>query len=177
MDQVEASLNSIESASLSADEILSSTPTDATVICPLIPAENYVTELGVDLTDIIQSVEGEYDRLRAEIAKQLSMGNNLVDRIEAGVSSLEKSVAATEQYLWVIPVLLFSISVLSAVSILGVIMAWKDKSGFGFQRTMSWMVLPLLILASIATWMVVVFAAMGSMVGTGEPSLVVGRRC
>jgi hypothetical protein len=168
MDQVEASLNSIESTSRSVLEILDSTPTDLAIICPLVSPESFETDLGVDLTYIVQSVAEEYDRLQGEVSAQLAVGNNLVDKITNGVSDFETSVAVTEEYMWAIPALLFAIGVLSATSMLGVVMAWKEKSGVQFQRTMSWIVLPLLILASIATWMVVVFASMGSMVGTGK---------
>ncbi|KAG7349167.1 hypothetical protein IV203_011764 [Nitzschia inconspicua] len=166
MDQVEASLNSIETASRSAAEILDSTPTDLAVICPLVPAHAFEADLGVDLSNIVRSVADEYNGLKEEVTSQLAVGNNLVDRVDTSVTNFEASVDTTEKYMWAIPALLFAIGVLSAVSILGVVMAWKEKSDFRFQRTMSWIVLPLLILASIACWMVVVFASMGSMVGT-----------
>jgi hypothetical protein len=168
MDQVEANLNSIESASKSALEIVEATPTDLEVICPLVSKQSLQAELGVDLSTIVQSVATDYNRLREEVTTQISTGNRIVDKIGNGVVQLEGSVATTEQYMWAIPALSFGISVLSAISILGVILAWKEKSDARFQRTMSWVVLPLLILASIACWMVVVFASMGSMIGTGQ---------
>jgi hypothetical protein len=168
MDQVEANLNSIESASRSALEIVESTPTDLEVICPLVSKESLETELGFNLSTIVQSVADDYDRLKEEVTSQLSTGNHIVDKIGNGVVQLEGSVATTEEYMWAIPALSFGISILSAISIFGVILAWKEKSDARLQRTMSWVVLPLLILASIACWMVVVFASMGSMIGTGE---------
>jgi predicted membrane channel-forming protein YqfA (hemolysin III family) len=79
-------------------------------------------------------------------------------------------VAKTEEYLWVIPALLIVISVLSSISIAGVVLAWKDRSGVRLQRTMSYIVLPLLIMTSIACWMVVVVTSFSSMIGTGEYS-------
>ncbi|KAL3918978.1 MAG: hypothetical protein SGILL_003985, partial [Bacillariaceae sp.] len=168
MNQVEASLNSIESASMSALEIVNATPTDLAVVCPMVSVEALQSELGVDLTSIVHSIADEYDRLKTEVTDQLSIGNKIVDRIESGVAQFEDSVDTTEEYMWAVPALLFGISILCAVSILGVIMAWKEKAGVRFQRVMSYIILPLLVLASIACWIVVVLASAGSMVGTGE---------
>jgi hypothetical protein len=167
MDQVETNLKSIESASRSALDIVESTPTEVEEICPLISNQTLEAELGVDLSTIVQSVADDYNRLKEEVTAQLSTGNYIVDKIGNGLMQVEGSVATTKDYMWAIPVLLFGISILSAISIFGVIMAWKEKSDARFQRVMSWVVLPLLILASIACWMVVVFASMGSMIGTG----------
>jgi hypothetical protein len=166
--QVETNLNSIESASSSALEIVESTPTDLEVICPLISKESLEAVLGVDLSTIVQSVADDYNSLKEEVTSQLNTGHYIVDKIGDGVVQLEGSVATTEEYMWAIPALLFGISVLSAISIFGVIMAWKEKSDVRLQRIMSWVVLPLLILASVACWMVVVLASMGSMIGTGQ---------
>ncbi|KAL3935581.1 MAG: hypothetical protein SGARI_002917 [Bacillariaceae sp.] len=103
MNQVEASLNSIESASMSALEIVSTTPTDLAAVCPMISQEAFETELGVDLTNIVNSIADEYERLKTEVQDQLSMGNNLVDRIESGVAQFEVSVDTTEEYMWAVP--------------------------------------------------------------------------
>jgi len=168
MDQVEASLNSIESASMSALEIVDNTPTDLGVVCPLIDELEFEALLGIDLRGIIQAVSEEYDRLKDEVRTQLSLGNMIVDSVENGISDFEASISKTEENMWIIPALLFVISVLSAISILGVVLAWKEKSGIRFQRSMSYGVLPLLILVSIACWMVVVVSSFGSMIGTGK---------
>jgi hypothetical protein len=168
MNQVEASLNAIEIASMSAFEIVNSTPTDIAIVCPLIDIEALEEQLGVDLSQILGSVDDEFEKLKAEVTDQLALGNMLVDRIEKGVSHYEASISTAEDYMWVVPSLLFAVSVLSSISILGVVLAWKEKSGIRIQRMMSYIVLPLLILVSISCWAVVVVASMGTMIGTGE---------
>jgi hypothetical protein len=149
---------------MSALAIINSTPTDVAVICPLVAEDVVVSELGVNLTGIVQSITD----LNKEVKNKISLGNTIMNRMEKGVILLEASVTKTEQYMVIIPALLFAITVLTAFSMMGVVMAWKEKSGVRFQRTMSYVVLPLLILASIACWMVVVFWSTGSMVGSGK---------
>ncbi len=162
------SLNSIEVSSSSAMELLNNTPSELKVVCPLVDPAVFEAEFGIDLTEIIGSVADEYDRLREEVTTQLDLGNNIVDRVESSLTTFESSVTTSEKYMWVIPALLFVVSVLAALSILGVVLAWRDRSGIRFQRFMSWGVLPLLIIVATSCWVVVLMASLGSMVGTGK---------
>lgn len=171
MTEVQASLNSIEESSINAMDLLNNTPTELEVICPKVDPALFQAEFGIDLTEIIGSVAGQYDQLRAEVATQLDFGNSIVDRVESSLASLESSIATSENYMWVIPGLLFAVSVLSALSIVGVVLAWRDKSGIRFQSFMSWGVLPLLIIVATSCWVVVLMASLGSMVGTGKWSV------
>jgi hypothetical protein len=168
MDQVEASLNAIESSSMNALEIVESTPKDLSVVCPLIDESYLKDQIGIDLNNVIDAIAVEYNNLKGEVTAQLAFGNNIVDRMESGISGFEATVTTTEDYLWVVPALLFIISILAAISIAGVVLAWKDKSDIRLQRAMSYIVLPLLILTSIGCWMVVVVTSFSSMVGTGK---------
>jgi hypothetical protein len=170
MDQVEASLNSIATSSMSALETLNSTPMELRVICPRVDQMQMESELGVDLTEIVGSVADQYDRLREELMTQLELGNAIVEKVESGLASLESSVATSVEYMWVIPGLLLAISFLAMTSILAVVLAWKNKSGIRFQIFMSWVVLPFLIIVATSCWVVVLMASLSSMVGTGKCS-------
>jgi hypothetical protein len=137
----------------------------------------FQVEFGIDLTEIIGSVSGQYDQLRAEVTTQLDLGNTIVDSVERVMGSLENSIATSENFMWFIPGLLFAVSALASLSILGVVLAWKDRSGIRFQGFMSWGVLPFLIVVATLCWVVVLMASLGSMVGTGtwsdQPIVVV----
>ena len=76
-------------------------------------------------------------------------------------------VDISEEYIWVIPGLLLFVSILAAISIVGVVLAWKGKSGTLFQHGMSYVVLPLLLLATIICWIVMVVLSLSTMIGTG----------
>lgn len=166
MDEVESSLSTIDTASLSTIELVTSLPTRLDTVCPLVNDAFFESFLGVDIRDIIGTVVEQQDRLEEEIENKLSIGYSFVNRVERGLSAFEISVGKSEDYLWIIPALLLSISVLSTISILGVVLAWKKKSGVGLQRIMSYIVLPLLILAAITCWLIVVLLSLSTMVGT-----------
>ena len=167
MHEVETSLSTIDSSSSSAIELVNSIPTDLSIICPLVNDTAFEALLGVDIRDIIGTIVEQQDRLREEVESRLSIGQSFVNGIEEGLSSLEISIDKSEEYVWIVPGLLFGICVLVIASILGVILAWKEKSGVGLQRVMSYVVLPLLILAAILCWLMVVLSSLSTMIGTG----------
>mmetsp|Transcript_58465 Transcript_58465/g.143000 ORF Transcript_58465/g.143000 Transcript_58465/m.143000 type:complete len:861 (+) Transcript_58465:464-3046(+) len=166
VDQVNSFLQSIEVGSINALDTVSTTPTDLQKICPNVAQDELENVLGIDLMEIINQVADEYDRLKQEVSSQLAMGNAIADQVQTGITTFEVSVDETEQYLWIIPGLLFGVGILTAISILGVILAWKDRSGSRFQCTMSWVILPLLCTAMMACWGCVMAYSFSSMVGT-----------
>lgn len=165
-DQINNFLKSIEVASVNALDIVSITPTDLRKICPEVDETDLEAVLGIDLMDIINSVSDEYERLKEEMSSQLETGYLVVRQVQDGLSTFEVSVDETEEFLWIIPGLLFGIGILTAISILGVILAWKDQSGSRFQFTMSWVILPLLCMSMLACWGLVMAYSLGAMVGT-----------
>jgi ABC-type multidrug transport system permease subunit len=98
---------------------------------------------------------------------QLGLVKNGVDRIDGGMVTFEESVDTVDELMWIVPGLLFAVSMLTAISMLGVLLAWKGKSGVRIQRAMSYFVLPLLIVASIACWIAAIMASFGTMVSSG----------
>jgi len=166
INEVETSLSTIDSASSSAIELVSSVPTDLNIICPLVNETAFESLLGVDIRDIIGTIVEQQDRLREEVESRLSVGQSFVNGLEEGLSSLEISIDKSGEFVWIVPGLLFGICVLAIASILGVVLAWKEKSGVGLQRVMSYVVLPLLILTAVVFWLIVVLSSLSTMIGT-----------
>ena len=156
----------ISSVSASAFELVNTVPTDLDIICPLVNSSDFESLLGVDINGIIETIVEQQYSLREDVETRLSTGQFFADGIESGLSTLEIYADESEKYVWILPGLLLAISALTAISIIGVVLAWKEKSGVRFQRVMSYVVLPLLILAAIVCWIMVMMLSLSTMVGT-----------
>jgi hypothetical protein len=148
-------------------EIVSATPTDLKVLCPQIDKGDIENELGIDLNDLVNTLAGEFNEMMELVNFQLGIVKNGFDRIDGGMVTFEETVDTADEMMWIVPGLLFAVSMLTAISMLGVLLAWKGKSGVRIQRTMSYFVLPLLIVASISCWIVAIIASFGTMVSSG----------
>jgi hypothetical protein len=166
LDQIKTSLNTIESAATSADEIVKETPIDLDVLCPQIDPAQIKVELGIDLNEMVSLLESEYQGLSQEVNRNVSTVGKLIDDIETGLYDFEDSVNHVESLMWIVPGFLFAVSLLAAISMLGVLLAWKEKSGRVFQRAMTYVILPTLIVVSIACWVVVLCTSVGAMVSS-----------
>jgi hypothetical protein len=173
LDEVETALSTIDSASVNAIELANTVPTDLDIICPLVnDTTTFESLLGVDIRDIIGTLLQQQESLREEVESRLSIGQSFVNGTEKGLSTLGMSIDKFEEYIWIVPGLLLCISVLATISILGVVLAWREKSGVKFQRVMSYVVLPLLVLTAIVCWIVVVGLSLSTIVGTGMYCLI-----
>jgi hypothetical protein len=173
LDEVETALSTIDSASVNAIELANTVPTDLDIICPLVnDTTTFESLLGVDIRDIIGTLLQQQESLREEVESRLSIGQSFVNGTEKGLSTLGMSIDKFEEYIWIVPGLLLCISVLATISILGVVLAWREKSGVKFQRVMSYVVLPLLVLTAIVCWIVVVGLSLSTIVGTGMYYLI-----
>jgi ABC-type multidrug transport system permease subunit len=137
------------------------------VLCPQIEKDDIMSELGIDLNDLVDTLAGDFDEMMELVNSQLGLVKNVVDRIDGGMVTFEESVDTADEIMWIVPGLLFAVSMLTAISMLGVLLAWKGKSGVRIQRAMSYFVLPLLIVASIACWIAAIMASFGTMVSSG----------
>ena len=166
-DQVSASIDTIESAVDSAGILVTEIPTNTDEICPFVDTNNFEAELGVNLLDLLETVSLEYDDVNAMVTEILTTVKNVVARLSNGIHGFEQSVDKTETFLWVVPGVLFAVSLLVAISALGVVLAWKNKSGTRLQTFLSYGVLPIMILATTACWVVAITAGFGTMTSSG----------
>jgi hypothetical protein len=164
--QVNVSVGSIEDAISSASELVQSVQLDAKVLCPNIDPNEFEALIGIDLNELVSSITSEYDSMTSTSEENIKFVRDLLHRLEEGLVSFENSVTETEEWLWMIPAILFTVSVLTALATLGVLLAWRGKSGKKVQNTMSYFVLPLMMAATIACWSIVIFSSLGTMVGS-----------
>jgi hypothetical protein len=161
-------LNAIQDASEGAGEIVKATPIDMDIICPQIGRDDIESELGIDLNDLVDTVSDQYDEVNGNVTYQLGLVKNVVEKIDTGLATFESSIKTVEGFMWIVPGLLFAVSLLAAVSTFGVLLAWKDKSGARIQRIMSYFVLPMLIIISTGCWIIVICASFGTMISSGK---------
>ena len=166
--QVNASLHTIDTAAASAKVIAATTPVDLSVICPKIDPSTLQIQLGINLGDLTGFLTSEFENLSNQVERNVSLVNSYLVEIDDGLNQFQLYVDNAAGMLWFIPAVLFAESVLVALSMLGALLAWKGKSGRVFQRLMSYVVLPFLLLVSIASWIVVVAAAFGTMMSSGK---------
>lgn len=139
-------------------------------LCPQIKRKDIEAELGFDLNDLVNTVSNHYDGLNGRLGYQLRVVKNIVSKIDTGLITFDRTVYTIENFMWFVPGLLFVVSLLASVAAFGVLVAWKEKSGTRVQRIMSYFILPMLIIVSLASWIVVICASVGTMVGSGKPS-------
>lgn len=166
IDEVETSLTTIESLSVQAMELITTVPTDLDIVCPLVNSTDFESIIGVDINDVIDTIIQQQYTLREDIVARLSPRLSFVDGIKDGLSTVETYADEYKKYIWMLLALLLTISGLTLVSITGVILAWKEKSGTRFQRVLSYVVLPLLILVATICLVMVTVLSLSTMIGT-----------
>ncbi len=160
------SLETIQSLSADALELIDTVPTDLDVVCPLVNIIDLEATIGVDITEIVEVIIDQQSNLEEDVAAQLAKKRSYMDGIEERMLTFEAISEETENYLWILPGLLLSVIVLTVIAMAGVILAWKGKTGTRFQRLLTYGVVPLLIVVSIVSWGVVMVFAFSTMVGT-----------
>jgi hypothetical protein len=164
--QVNISVSNIEEAISSASELVQSVTLDAETFCPGIDNNEFEARIGIDLNELINSITKDYDSMMGTSQENIDFVHGLLQSLEEGLVSFENFVAGTEDLLWMIPAVLFAVSIFTALAVLGVLLAWREKSGKKVQNTMAYVVLPLLMAATIACWFIVIFSSLGTMVGS-----------
>lgn len=134
------------------------------MICPRIDTAELEATLGIDLRQMVSLIESDYRGLSEEVNRNVTTVGKLIDDIETGMYDFENYVDRVEGLLWIVPGFLFAVSLFAAISMLGVLLAWKEKSGRVFQRAMTYVILPTLIVLSIACWVIVLCTSFGAMV-------------
>jgi uncharacterized membrane protein len=166
MGDVSSSLDKIESLSTDAIDLINNVPTDLEVVCPLVNSTDFESIIGIGVNDIVDSIIEQQYNLEDDIEAQLSTRKAFVDRFENQLSTFETYADDSNKFIWILPGLLLTILGLSMISIAGVICAWREKSGARFERVLSYVVLPLLILVAIICWLLVMVFALSTSVGT-----------
>jgi hypothetical protein len=169
--QVNDTLNTIDEALGSARDIVEWTPVDFDVLCPNIQEDRQQEILGTDLRNLTSLITGEFNEVSTAVEKNITSIDRMLRKIENGFLHFENSLARIEDFMWIIPGLLFAVSMLASGSMLGVLLAWREKSGRCIQHAMSYGALPVLMLVTVACWLLVISSAFGTMMTSGKASI------
>ena len=137
-------------------------------------AESYEAEIGINLLDLLDTVSTSYADVKEQVREILLVVNNVMSRLADGIHGFEDTVDSSEKYLWIVPGVLFGVSILVCISALGVLLAWKNKSGTKIQHFLSYALLPFLIMATTACWLLAIAASFGTMASSGMCAVHLG---
>ncbi|VEU44285.1 unnamed protein product [Pseudo-nitzschia multistriata] len=163
---MELSLKAINSLSSDALQLVDEVPTDLDIICPLVNMTEFESYLGVDINGIIETIVDQQYRLKDDIKAQFVVQQSFADRIEIVLTAIESYGDETEKYLMILPGFLLAIGSLVVIAMLGVVLAWRERSSARFQRNMTYIVLPLLILSAVTCWIILMTLALTTIIGT-----------
>jgi hypothetical protein len=147
------------------------TPVDFELVCPNVHEDRQHEILGTDLRNLTRLITGEFNEVSTAVDRNTTSVERLLRKIENGFLQFEDSLARIEDFMWIIPGLLFAVSIIASGSMLGVLLAWREKSGRCIQRTMSYGALPVLMLVTVACWLLVISSAFGTMMTSGKASI------
>lgn len=166
LDQVHFALRTIGSSTEVATVALESTSFEFLEFCP--NGTRGESVMGVDLEALAELSVKEHKNLMVQAETKLAPYNESIVQIKTWADEFHDSVQSSEPYLWAVPGLLLAISIVSTLGALGVVLAWKGRSGKILQNTMSYGILPFLITLSVVCWAGAIGAAIGTSMGGGE---------
>ena len=82
-------------------------------------------QLGIDLSLLHEILNQNYHETSNLVDARLNFFYNALYQLENGSSIFNDHVIETESVMWMVPGLLFSVSVLSAGAMFGSLLAWK----------------------------------------------------
>eukprot|EP00547_Thalassionema_nitzschioides_P011092 CAMPEP_0194259380 /NCGR_PEP_ID=MMETSP0158-20130606/43430_1 /TAXON_ID=33649 /ORGANISM="Thalassionema nitzschioides, Strain L26-B" /LENGTH=612 /DNA_ID=CAMNT_0038999155 /DNA_START=572 /DNA_END=2407 /DNA_ORIENTATION=+ len=162
LDGVASSLQNIESSFNSIHASINSTDIEFSSFCP--NGRTGVSIFGVDLESIAAGIRqsvGDMDVLMNEDFKSL---NQTLERVQNTKNQIEIVLDNTLQYSWTIPLILFTVALVVMISMMGVISAWRGRSGQNFQNFMSYGVLFFMIVFCTLGWVATIGTGVGGMV-------------
>lgn len=160
-DQVDYSIRSIVSAGDHAESIVATIDLSISSICPNATINEDIA--GIDLGSFSDLTKDEFLELKSILAENLTLVNDTLASIQDIKDQVEQSISYTEEYSWVVPGILLGVAVAIILAMLGVVLAWKEKSGRRVQGFMSYGVLPFLIALCLVCWIGTISAGVGAM--------------
>jgi CHASE2 domain-containing sensor protein len=155
--------------------ILSQTSINATEFCPNINNTNFKNRnFGANLQGLADLVTIHYVELNDDITENTAEIHDLLDTVENVTVVVQGYFDQAENVIWLVPGLLLAVSIVTALATFGVILAWKQDSGIGLQRCMSYGVLPILVALCVTCVILACAASASTAVSAGEFSVGTG---
>lgn len=147
-------------------DILESVTLDIGVVCPNVEASELEERIGMDLSQMVDLLNEDFAQIQAASEEKTSSLRMQIERAQDGLTKFESTLSDGEEWMWIVPVVLFATSILVALAMFGTILAWRGNSGHNVQNTMSYVVLPLLMVIVILCWLIALSASLGTMMGS-----------
>jgi len=182
--EVEATYDSVFGSAKNAVEILDSLPVDEQVVCPDVDKHDIQTYLGFRLQDLIAVYQEEYGLVETDFEQAESEARTTTDLLGKGIDRLLDIIQTVSRYVWAIPGTLLGMCTLVSIAIFGTVVSWKQNSNKRLQRFLAYVILPLLLLVTLLSWILLMasgvlsafladFCLSGS--PTGNPFVVIGQ--
>lgn len=158
-DQVKFSVDIVSSATNSSLEIVAKTPLDLDVLCPNRAQDDTAAIFGFQLAALVQAFQTDYATLEQYIKENITSVADVLSDVDETIDAVDLSYSYVHDYLWIMPGVLLFLGMLTALTVFGVFLAWRQDSNLRFQRTLSYVILPLFIATSLTCWAIAIAAA------------------
>jgi hypothetical protein len=165
IDETTAAMVTISLASEGSLNVAKNMTMDIGVICPNFSSAEVEAALGVDLASMVELLNTNYTNLAHQVSGNLSDVNEVLQYYEEVLSIVETSFNEADKYLWLVPTMLFTLSLTTALIMVGVCCSWKRQSSRRFQRCTSYGILPVLIVLCLSCWFIATGSAIATAVG------------
>jgi hypothetical protein len=164
LTQVESALGNVALSALLTDEIVEDLFSRVPEICPNLSPLVIGERLGVDPMAVMDSVIGEYNLIKVEIRANIEGAVSVLKSIDSVLEGVETGIESVDNMLWVLPTILATSIVVTIMALLGVVVAWRGgiSSGERLDTSMSYFVLPLLIIITTIGWILVLCTCFGT---------------
>lgn len=164
VNEMQVSINGVSTGLANSLSILENLPQSEKEICPSGNPVAIEQLLGFNLSSMISTYEGDYFGVGATIANITKDVNTFVEYTEKALSVTETSIDTAQLYLWLVPIVLLGTLCATVAISIGVAISWRRKSSQKILKFLSCVVLPFLMVISLACWAIAIASAMGSAV-------------
>ena len=154
VNEVDASLVAIESATQNVVRIVEGVTFDINDICPAAADPTFANgEVAEELQGMLTLFESGYQDVESRLSDAISDTVIEVSRkVSDALDVAENAYHKMDDYVWMVPGLLLVLSSLLVILSVGVFLAWKAQSNDRFQDILSYGILPFFFALSIGSW-------------------------
>jgi hypothetical protein len=174
LDQVASSVRTIDAAGAHASKMVENTNLDFRSICPNFNATQGREILGINLEKFAQRANNEFGDLKKLLSEHLTPINRTLSNVQDIKDRVEVGLEQTQTYSWAFPAMLLGTAIVTTISMLGVILAMRGRSGKRFQNCMTYGALPLLMAFCLVSWLGAISAGVGA-ISSGDACVASGE--
>jgi hypothetical protein len=165
VNTIQKALSTILDAGANAQAIIDNDlPLDYDIMCPDVVPERFDEVLGVDPRSVVTFVTNDFDGIKVNALSNITSFESVISDVDAALSNLETSILKADRSLWMLPLTVALLIILTLFSLLGVVGAESGRSTPYFQRLQGCVVLPLLVLLTVFCWIYLLGSSIGTVI-------------